>query len=728
MKINRKLLTIAALAGMIAGMFHSVQAQTPATVERMLIASDDSHSINDQLEVLSRENISRLELIGHFGEGGFSEELSLSPDGKWLAVAADGEAVLYDAEKGERLVFFNTPTAVRAIAISPDSRSLALIYWVTDGERFDGSFNMDMKDLLIPKAELRVLSLPDGEIQYQIPLTGRGCGDQMVWNLQYTADGTRLIFHDPGKAAVSPRLNALCMLDSADGSLVNKIDIKPPWTLRDYALSADSSTAWIMLNDPTAARAAKEGETLPVQYKIQTVNLAEGTLSDWIAWETTEWAGNDFLRLSPDEKWLAAGFGPVHLFSTEDGKEAAVFYADPISAAAFSSDGNFLYLGDVNSRFVEVSLPGMDSSRQIKLETAAETVENPFQLLDLAISADSSILYGLQNSFFVDKPTFVRAIRLADFAELFTLSGRNATDRKPQLSADGDQITLGGYENGDIHLYSVRDGNLITTLKGHQVTVNAQAVSKDSNRLASGAQDGSIRIWNLSSGESLLEIAGHAKEVWALAFLNDDEQLASIGRDGTLRIWDPLTGAQLAAYETGTVAWQVNDLIPSTSGEFVYVSSGCPYPQTCMAGGMGDLRKIDIRTGQITRLLPFSVNEIRFSADQSRFCLEGYRPQLDTLVHCGTVEANGDLQISHGIYSPDEHSLFNAALSQSGDVLISGSGFGLYMIDAANGAVLDTLLNEFHRPNHGSMQIVSDGKILVLSNGGISSLFGVPTR
>jgi hypothetical protein len=50
------------------------------------------------------------------------------------------------------------------------------------------------------------------------------------------------------------------------------------------------------------------------------------------------------------------------------------------------------------------------------------------------------------------------------------------------------------------------------------------------------------------------------------------------------------------------------------------------------------------------------------------------------------------------------------------------------MIDAANGAVLDTLLNEFHRPNHGSMQIVSDGKILVLSNGGISSLFGVPTR
>ncbi len=83
--------------------------------------------------------------------------------------------------------------------------------------------------------------------------------------------------------------------------------------------------------------------------------------------------------------------------------------------------------------------------------------EWPLQALDMAFSPDGQMVYTLYNSSFVDIPEFIQATRLADKTELFRLSGRNTLDRYPALSPDGSLLTLGGYEDGSVQLWSVAD-------------------------------------------------------------------------------------------------------------------------------------------------------------------------------------------------------------------------------------------------------------------------------
>ncbi len=55
-----------------------------------------------------------------------------------------------------------------------------------------------------------------------------------------------------------------------------------------------------------------------------------------------------------------------------------------------------------------------------------------------------------------------------------------------------------GLSNGDINIYNINDGNLVSSLKGHESYVY-DLVQISDNLLASSSDDHTVRIWNLTT-------------------------------------------------------------------------------------------------------------------------------------------------------------------------------------------------------------------------------------
>ncbi len=99
-----------------------------------------------------------------------------------------------------------------------------------------------------------------------------------------------------------------------------------------------------------------------------------------------------------------------------------------------------------------------------------------------------------------------------------------------------------GMTNGDIHLWTLKDGELRYRLSGHTDMVWSVAFSPDSSLLATGCEDETVRVWDVDSGECLLHVTAHDGWVKSVCFLTGNARLATAGHDGNVRIWDITSG------------------------------------------------------------------------------------------------------------------------------------------------------------------------------------------
>jgi hypothetical protein len=150
------------------------------------------------------------------------------------------------------------------------------------------------------------------------------------------------------------------------------------------------------------------------------------------------------------------------------------------------------------------------------------------------------------------------------------------------------------------------------TLYGHQGGVNAVAINRTGNLVASGSDDQTIRIWDLTTGKESLRLntysgrvftvafspnsiflaagaenktvlvwrslaerpqilSGHSDIVSHVAFSPDNTLLASASNDGTVGIWDLSTGKSVAALKGHTQA--VRSVAFSPNGNFLATGS-----------------------------------------------------------------------------------------------------------------------------------------------------------
>jgi len=104
------------------------------------------------------------------------------------------------------------------------------------------------------------------------------------------------------------------------------------------------------------------------------------------------------------------------------------------------------------------------------------------------------------------------------------------------FSPDGRFIASGGVDN-TLKLWSLEDGSVVKTFKGHKNFVNSVAFSPDGKTLASASEDGAVKLWSAEDGALLNTLKGHKDSVWSVAFFPDGERLASGSTDGTIKLW-----------------------------------------------------------------------------------------------------------------------------------------------------------------------------------------------
>jgi WD40 repeat protein len=109
------------------------------------------------------------------------------------------------------------------------------------------------------------------------------------------------------------------------------------------------------------------------------------------------------------------------------------------------------------------------------------------------------------------------------------------------LSPDGQ--TLASSSNcGDILLWQVATGKLLTSLVGHSLTVVDVDFQLQGQLLVSSSFDSTIKIWDLTTGECLKTLIGHTQIVSCVKFNALGTQLVSSGLDTAIKIWDVESG------------------------------------------------------------------------------------------------------------------------------------------------------------------------------------------
>lgn len=106
-------------------------------------------------------------------------------------------------------------------------------------------------------------------------------------------------------------------------------------------------------------------------------------------------------------------------------------------------------------------------------------------------------------------------------------------------SPDGSTLAAAAVD-GSITLWDASAAEARAVLRGHDGAVQSISFAPDGRMLASGGFDGTVRLWDLDEGgEPLGEpFRSHEGQVWSVAFSPDGRTLASAGSDAMLRLWD----------------------------------------------------------------------------------------------------------------------------------------------------------------------------------------------
>jgi len=120
---------------------------------------------------------------------------------------------------------------------------------------------------------------------------------------------------------------------------------------------------------------------------------------------------------------------------------------------------------------------------------------------------------------------------------LFTFYGHTSKVNSVALSADGNQLVTGSWDN-TARLWDVRTGQSLVEFEGHSGIVYSVALSADGRRLVTGSSDRTARLWGARTGQSLVEFKGHTAEVYSVALSADGSRLATGSEDKTARLWD----------------------------------------------------------------------------------------------------------------------------------------------------------------------------------------------
>jgi WD40 repeat protein len=157
-----------------------------------------------------------------------------------------------------------------------------------------------------------------------------------------------------------------------------------------------------------------------------------------------------------------------------------------------------------------------------------------------------------------------RTVRVWDAikgTEIFKIKDLPDKEMAMALSPDGTKVvaTAGKFVKeksvwvGEINIYDVKKGKILSTLKGHSDEITAVAFSPKGDRLATASKDGTAKVWELADkGKELLTLKGHGGKVLAIAWSEDGKWIATGSEDKTAKLWDADNGKDTRTFKGPT--------------------------------------------------------------------------------------------------------------------------------------------------------------------------------
>ncbi len=528
----------------------------------------------------------------------------------WAAGMGPGEVRVWDAAgPGLHLLWQAPATMVRALAFSPDGRSLAsgsldglLQLWdVADGTlRWASRHTNNINSLAFaPDGRLLVTGGNDATVQLWDPQRGTPLQTLPhpgpVFAVTWSPDGNLLASGDAAGCVrlwvVSESEPALCvqtLVGHSDG--VRGLAFAPNGRLLASGSYDGTVNLWEVASG--AVQQALTGHTDRVQTVAWSPDgrvLASSGLDQAIClWEIDAGSARAVLQghtapvyglaFTPDSSSLLSGSddGTLRLWDIVRGQSVRVIqgYAPALYDLDWSPDGTQLVSGGTNGLVTVWDVGGMVPPRVLRGHSwvvygvewspdgtllASSGWDRVIRLWDPTAGAEvtrweaDTFFYGLAwspDGAHLASGTYLQGVLVA---EVTTHSqrwvGREYPTRFVRVawSPDGTRL-VGGGDDGTLYLWDAHAGTLLQRLVDHQGAIKSVAWSPDGTRLASGgtgAASGELFVWDVQRAERVHALAGHLGTVNAVTWGPTTDLLISGSNDGTLRWWDLPSGTCL---------------------------------------------------------------------------------------------------------------------------------------------------------------------------------------
>ena len=424
----------------------------------------------------------RFELRGHHWP---VNDVSWSPDGRWIATAGNDSSARIWAARDGRSTF----------ELIAHSGGVSSVDWSPDGARLlTGSFDGTAK----------VWHVGEGGARELLSLSG-----------QQTRSGVVAVFSPDGNDV---------MTGAADISAVK---------IWDVSIDGNSELA----NFRTDAFAPVDVDLLPGGRVVAPSHRGSASI-----WDVGDGArvgrvgpgqGSPFpvteVVNSPDGKLSATArhfANIVDVWDLEAGARSFDVEVDgEVVAVDWGAGGDLLAVA-TGSRTTIVDRSG----REVAV-LAEDQVENT----DAVFSGDGTLLATSGGQF--TRPDSWR-VTIWDVEEERTI------ERIPQAAGaqalafhPTDPLVAVAHGDGTIDVVDVRSGASRVTIAGNSGPVWGLTFSPDGARLATAGDDGTVRVFDATSGVRLLVLQAHDLIVTGISFAEDGKWLASASPDGVVRVW-----------------------------------------------------------------------------------------------------------------------------------------------------------------------------------------------
>jgi WD40 repeat protein len=530
-------------------------------------------------------------MVVQTGHAEYVRAVAFSPDGTLFASGSNDNTVkIWDvASRRELRTLTGHGDHVLAIQFSRDGRLLASLgydksvrIWEVQTGQARSTINVENGTFLA------IAFTADGKTLLTANGTDSGgSGDHLIrcWDL---ASGKVLRTLDPGEV-----MNALAI--SRDGNTLAMGSLSGAIKVWDLAANKERLSLTGHTDEVQSLDLSADGTTLASGSKDGTARL----------WDLGTGKPPRILKhrdivtavaFSPDGKTLATGGWDhaVHLWDVANGTETRALrgHKEIVWGVAFAPDGK--------------TLASSSSDKALKLWDVA--TGNERQTFAGHVDFVEGVVLANKGKTLVSHDSWdaIRVWDLASGKDMRRISVTGEARAFEAMTATDDGF-VGANDNGLITIYD-QEGKALRTLDGHNLSLNALAVSPDGKLLASGGSERWVRVWNLADGKLVATLDHPGTEgfhIESLAFSPDSRRLAMGTSGSEVRVAELPSGKELFVKADPEETGFILGLAYSPDGATIAATAGT-----------GKVRLLDAATGAPIRAFGEGLSQaVVFAAD-----------------------------------------------------------------------------------------------------------------